>query len=110
MKGFLVILYSGNETIEEMAERMHVTPETLNPKQAKAIVIHGHDLKQLDDEQLDDILRWVNSSRRKMGEVRGGGLVDPSPIQIKKQLFSFSLDIYPSITLADCVPGARMVI
>ncbi len=50
-------MYEGNETIEEMAERMKVPAESLNPKQAKAIVIHGQDLKQLDEDQLDDVLQ-----------------------------------------------------
>ena len=43
--------------IEEIAEKMQVPVANLNPKLAKAIVIHGQDLKLLDDHQLDHILR-----------------------------------------------------
>lgn len=49
----------GNETIEEIAERMKVPVGSLNPKLAKAVVIHGSELKSLDQDQLDDVLRFV---------------------------------------------------
>ena len=38
---------------------MQVPVASLNPKLAKAIVIHGQDLKNLDDHQLDDVLRCI---------------------------------------------------
>ena len=46
-----------NETIEEIAERMRVPARDLDPKLAKAIVIHGADLADFDQDQLDNILR-----------------------------------------------------
>lgn len=48
-----------HETIEEIAERLHVPVADLNPKLAKAIVIHGQDLRNLSEQQLDDILRYT---------------------------------------------------
>lgn len=52
------ILIEGNETIDEIAERMNVPAASLDPKLAKTVVIHGQELKELDDNQLDDILRY----------------------------------------------------
>jgi hypothetical protein len=63
VKSLLLVLFivikkkTGNETIEEIAEKMQVPASSLNAKLAKAIVIHGQDLKLLNDDQLDDILR-----------------------------------------------------
>ena len=54
-RGF--ILLAGNETIEEIAERMKVPVSYLDPKLAKAIVIHGSDLANLNQDQLDGILK-----------------------------------------------------
>jgi sodium/potassium-transporting ATPase subunit alpha len=47
-----------NETIEEIAERLKIPQRDLDPKMAKAIVIHGADLNELDQDQLDNILRY----------------------------------------------------
>lgn len=48
-----------SETIEEIAEKLNVPVGTLDPKMANAIVIHGEELKELNDEDLDDVIRWV---------------------------------------------------
>lgn len=48
-----------NETIEEIAERLKIPQRDLDPKMAKAIVIHGADLNELDQDQLDNILRYI---------------------------------------------------
>lgn len=47
-----------NETIEEIAERLKIPQRDLDPRMAKAIVIHGADLNELDQDQLDNILRY----------------------------------------------------
>lgn len=52
-------LCSGNETIEEIAERLKVPRRDLDPKLAKAIVIHGADLNEFDQDQLDNVLRYI---------------------------------------------------
>ncbi len=46
-----------NETIDDIAERLKVPVQSLDPKLAKAIVIHGADLSGYDQDQIDDILR-----------------------------------------------------
>ena len=46
-----------NETIEEIAERLKIPQRDLDPKMAKAIVIHGAELAEFDQDQLDNILR-----------------------------------------------------
>lgn len=48
-----------NETIEEIAERLKIPQRDLDPRMAKAIVIHGADLNELDQDQLDNILRYI---------------------------------------------------
>ena len=52
---------------------MQVPAASLNPKLAKAIVIHGQDLKLLDDDQLDDILRYGVSTIFKRPQCSLGG-------------------------------------
>ncbi|XP_057374553.1 sodium/potassium-transporting ATPase subunit alpha-B-like [Daphnia carinata] len=52
------IISPANETIEEIAERLKVPARDLDPKMAKAIVIHGADLNDFDQDQLDNVLRY----------------------------------------------------
>lgn len=47
-----------SETIEELAEKLNVSVGSLDPKMASAIVIHGEELKELNDEDLDDVIRY----------------------------------------------------
>nr|CAH0099301.1 unnamed protein product [Daphnia galeata] len=51
------IISPKNETIEEIAERLKIPQRDLDPKMAKAIVIHGAELSEFDQDQLDNILR-----------------------------------------------------
>lgn len=50
------IISEGNETVEDMAARLNVPVAEVDPRQAKAIVVHGFDLKDISKEQLNEIL------------------------------------------------------
>ena len=54
------IISPENETIEDIAERLGIRPEQVDPRDAKAAVIHGQELKDMSEEQLDEILRYVS--------------------------------------------------
>uniref|UniRef100_H3CH26 Sodium/potassium-transporting ATPase subunit alpha n=1 Tax=Tetraodon nigroviridis TaxID=99883 RepID=H3CH26_TETNG len=52
------IISEGNETVEDMAERLNLPLSQVNPsRDAKACVVHGSDLKNMSSEDLDDVLR-----------------------------------------------------
>ncbi|XP_006639435.2 sodium/potassium-transporting ATPase subunit alpha-1-like [Lepisosteus oculatus] len=51
------IISEGNETVEDIAARLKIPVAEVNPRDAKACVVHGSDLKDLTSEQLDDILK-----------------------------------------------------
>uniref|UniRef100_A0A8C1F3X8 Sodium/potassium-transporting ATPase subunit alpha n=1 Tax=Cyprinus carpio carpio TaxID=630221 RepID=A0A8C1F3X8_CYPCA len=51
------IISEGNETVEDIAARLNIPINEVNPRDAKACVIHGGDLKDLSPEQLDDVLK-----------------------------------------------------
>ncbi|CAB1351137.1 unnamed protein product, partial [Coregonus sp. 'balchen'] len=51
------IISEGNETVEDIASRLNIPISQVNPRDAKACVIHGTDLKDLSQDQMDDILR-----------------------------------------------------
>ncbi|KAM9512246.1 sodium/potassium-transporting ATPase subunit alpha-3-like isoform 1-T1 [Salvelinus alpinus] len=51
------IISEGNETVEDIASRLNIPVSQVNPRDAKACVIHGTDLKELSQDQMDDILR-----------------------------------------------------
>ncbi|XP_059828836.1 sodium/potassium-transporting ATPase subunit alpha-2 isoform X1 [Hypanus sabinus] len=50
------IISEGNETMEDIAQRLNIPISQVNPRDAKACVIHGSDLKEMEEEQLDQIL------------------------------------------------------
>ncbi|KAK7893480.1 hypothetical protein WMY93_022632 [Mugilogobius chulae] len=52
------IISEGNETVEDIAARLNIPINEVNPRDAKACVVHGGDLKDLTCEQLDDILKY----------------------------------------------------
>uniref|UniRef100_A0AAY5L877 Sodium/potassium-transporting ATPase subunit alpha n=1 Tax=Esox lucius TaxID=8010 RepID=A0AAY5L877_ESOLU len=52
------IISEGNETVEDIAARLKIRVSEVNPREAKACVIHGGELKDLSAEQLDDILKY----------------------------------------------------
>uniref|UniRef100_A0A8C6PK16 Sodium/potassium-transporting ATPase subunit alpha n=3 Tax=Nothobranchius furzeri TaxID=105023 RepID=A0A8C6PK16_NOTFU len=51
------IISEGNETVEDIAERLNIPLSQVNPRDAKACVVHGSDLKDMSAEFLDDLLR-----------------------------------------------------
>merc|ERR1712038_57115 len=50
------IISEGNETVEDIATRLNIPLDQVNPRDAKAAVIHGGELKELSEVQLDEIL------------------------------------------------------
>ncbi|RMX45475.1 hypothetical protein pdam_00019733, partial [Pocillopora damicornis] len=52
------IISEETETVEDIAERLGVPVADVNPRDAKAIVVHGGQLKDVSSEQLDDILKY----------------------------------------------------
>ena len=51
------IISEGSETVEEIAARLNVSVDEVNPKLARACVIHGQDLQEMSDAQITFILR-----------------------------------------------------
>ncbi|XP_013792256.1 sodium/potassium-transporting ATPase subunit alpha-like, partial [Limulus polyphemus] len=51
------IISEGNETVDDIAARLNIPIEEVNPRDAKAAVVHGSELRDIHDEQLDDILK-----------------------------------------------------
>lgn len=51
------IISEGNETVEDISKRLNIPLHEVDHKQAKAIVVHGTDLKEKDADELDAILR-----------------------------------------------------
>uniref|UniRef100_T1IZN6 Sodium/potassium-transporting ATPase subunit alpha n=1 Tax=Strigamia maritima TaxID=126957 RepID=T1IZN6_STRMM len=51
------IISEGNETVEDIASRLNIPVEEVDPREAKAAVVHGSELKEMTVNQLDDILR-----------------------------------------------------
>ncbi|XP_059269515.1 sodium/potassium-transporting ATPase subunit alpha-4 [Mustela nigripes] len=51
------IISEGNETAEDMAARLQVPVSQINSREAKAIVVHGSELKDMTSQQLDQVLR-----------------------------------------------------
>uniref|UniRef100_A0A8D0HHF6 Sodium/potassium-transporting ATPase subunit alpha n=1 Tax=Sphenodon punctatus TaxID=8508 RepID=A0A8D0HHF6_SPHPU len=51
------IISEGNETVEDIAARLNIPVSQVNPRDAKACVIHGTDLKEMSTEQIDEILQ-----------------------------------------------------
>jgi sodium/potassium-transporting ATPase subunit alpha len=49
---------TGTETAEDIALRLNIPVEDVNPRDAKAAVIHGQELKDMNAEQLDEMLRY----------------------------------------------------
>ena len=50
------IISEGNETVEDIATRLNIPLEQVNPRDARAAVVHGGELKDLGEAQLDEIL------------------------------------------------------
>ncbi len=52
------IISEESETIEDISERLGVPIEYVNPRDARACVIHGNELKEMTSTQLDDVLKY----------------------------------------------------
>lgn len=52
------IISEGNETIEDIAQRLNIPVNEINPREAKAAVVHGGELRDLTSDQLDEILKY----------------------------------------------------
>ncbi|XP_074652098.1 sodium/potassium-transporting ATPase subunit alpha-like isoform X2 [Tubulanus polymorphus] len=51
------IISEGNETVEDIAARLGIPVSEVNPRDAKACVVHGSDLRDMTPAQIDDVLR-----------------------------------------------------
>merc|ERR1712180_149832 len=56
------IISEGNETVEDIAQRLNIPIEEVNPRDANACVVHGGQLKDLKRDELDD--RQTDTSDR----------------------------------------------
>merc|ERR1711962_1741069 len=72
------IISEGQETAEDIAERMHIDVSQVNPRDARAAVVHGGELKDMSSKQLDELLMYHSeivfartSSQQKLTIVEG---------------------------------------
>jgi sodium/potassium-transporting ATPase subunit alpha len=52
------IISEGMETVEDIAARTNVPVSEVNPREARACVVHGGELKDLSEKQIDEILMF----------------------------------------------------
>ncbi len=52
------IISEGNETVEDMAQRLNIPVEEVDKRLAKAAVVHGGELRDMNSDDLDDVLRY----------------------------------------------------
>merc|ERR1719228_1796443 len=52
------IISDGQETVEDIAARTGKDVKNINPREARAAVIHGGELKDLNEKQIDEILMY----------------------------------------------------
>merc|ERR1711931_401964 len=50
------IISEGQETVEDIAERLNIDVSKVNPRDARAAVVHGGELKDMSEKQLDELL------------------------------------------------------
>ncbi|GIY27739.1 hypothetical protein CEXT_214501 [Caerostris extrusa] len=51
------IISEGNETVDDIAQRLNIPVEEVNPRDAKAAVVHGSELRDMATDYLDNILK-----------------------------------------------------
>ena len=51
------IISEGQETVEDIAARLNIPVEQVDPSHAKACVVHGNDLKTMAPSEIDTLLR-----------------------------------------------------
>ncbi|XP_028837894.1 sodium/potassium-transporting ATPase subunit alpha-1-like [Denticeps clupeoides] len=54
------IISEGTETVEDIAARLNIPVGEVNPREAKACVVHGAELKEMSPEKLDEVLKHHN--------------------------------------------------
>merc|ERR1711887_130330 len=52
------IISDGMETVEDIAEKKNIDVKDVNPREARACVVHGGELKDLNEKQIDEILMY----------------------------------------------------
>jgi len=52
------IISEGTETIEDVAARKGVEVKDVNPREARAAVVHGGEIKDMSEKQIDEILMY----------------------------------------------------
>lgn len=52
------IISAGNETVDDIAQRLNISVSDVNPREANAAVVHGTQLRDISSNELDDILRY----------------------------------------------------
>ncbi|CAF4444029.1 unnamed protein product, partial [Didymodactylos carnosus] len=50
------IISEGQETVEDIAQRLEIPVGQVNPEEARACVIHGNDLKSMSPSEIDSLL------------------------------------------------------
>jgi len=55
------IISEGNEDVADVAARLNIPVSEVNPREANAAVVHGGELKDMDTEQLHDILKDMDT-------------------------------------------------
>ena len=51
------IISEGTETVEDIAKRKNIPIEHVDPREARACIVHGSQLKDMSEDQIDDILK-----------------------------------------------------
>merc|ERR1719295_1100858 len=54
------IISEGQETVEDIAARKGIPLSEVNPREARAAVVHGGEIKDMDDKHMDEILLYHN--------------------------------------------------
>merc|ERR1719167_1563262 len=54
------IISEGQETVEDIAARKGIPLSEVNPREARAAVVHGGEIKDMKDKDLDEILMYHN--------------------------------------------------
>merc|ERR1712198_730513 len=52
------IISEGTETVEDIAERLNIDVSKVNHRDARAAVVHGGELKDMSEKQLDELLLY----------------------------------------------------
>merc|ERR1719250_526564 len=65
------IISEGTETVEDIAARTGRVVADINPRDARAAVVHGGEVKEMSDKQIDEILIARTSPQQKLIIVEG---------------------------------------